>query len=121
MAQSTAKAGYWSWIYAAAAVLAGLFGVLRAAGALATIEPMLTMLMWVIAFLYGILYFEGKEVMNFGLRGLISKFASGYAAQLTLAGLGTYLAGWFEGWAAFLAFVAMGMLLRFFYDRFFAR
>lgn len=106
---------YLKWIYVIAALAAALFGALKTPNL-----EMVSLVLLGVAFLYGMFYFKSSDLMNYGLRFLIVKFVAEFGASFTLAGIGSFLTGWFTGWASFLAFATMGMVLRFFYDKYFA-
>lgn len=108
-------------IYVLAIGLAGLFGVFKAISLSTGIESYAMVLLWATAFIYGMFLFQGADFGNIVLRFLLFKFGAEYGANLGIGNWGTYVTGWFEGWAGFLAVLALGMALRSFYDRFLKR
>lgn len=116
--KTAGKVDYWKGIYVVAVLVAGLFGALK--GALPGLEMYMMMALPVIAFLYGMFYFKSSNFMNFGLRFLVINAAAVYGSTLNLAGAGSYVAGFFTGWAAFQGVEALGMGARFFYDNYLA-
>jgi len=101
----------WKWLYVAAILVASV------AGALGFQNAILAMVFAAIGLLVGLFYFDSSELMNFGLRFLIVTAAAGSLGVFPVVGV--YLTGFFTAFAAFLGPVVLGMVIIYFWKKYF--
>lgn len=101
----------WKWLYVAGILVASV------AGALGFQNAILAMVFAAIGLLVGLFYFDSSELMNFGLRFLIVTAAAGSLGVFPV--VGGYLTGFFTAFAAFLGPVILGMVVMFFWKKYF--
>jgi len=102
---------FWKWLYVAAILIAS---ILAAAG----IQNLwLSVAFAVIGLLLGLFFFDSSDLMNFGLRYLIVTAAAAGLDVIPVAG--PYLTAFFTAFAAFLAPVILGMVIMFFWKKYF--
>ncbi|KAA0260288.1 MAG: hypothetical protein EDM79_18795, partial [Chloroflexi bacterium] len=70
-----------------------------------------------IGFLVGLFYFDSSDLMNFGLRFLIVSAAAPSLNVIPVVGL--FLTGFFTSFAAFLGPVVLGMVIVYFWKKYF--
>lgn len=102
---------FWKWLYVAGIVVASVLG------AFGFQNEILSIVFAVIGLLVGLFYFDSSDLMNFGLRFLIVSAAAGSLGVIPV--VGTYLTGFFTAFAAFLGPVVLGMVLVFFWKKYF--
>ncbi|MDP1714636.1 MAG: hypothetical protein Q8L41_07795 [Anaerolineales bacterium] len=101
----------WKWLYVAGILVASVAGTLGFQNAI------LAMVFAAIGLLVGLFYFDSSELMNFGLRFLIVTAAAGSLGVFPV--VGGYLTGFFTAFAAFLGPVILGMVVMFFWKKYF--
>lgn len=101
----------WKWLYVAGILVASV------AGAFGFQNAILAMVFAAIGLLVGLFYFDSSDVMNFGLRFLIVTAAAGSLGVFPV--VGGYLTGFFTAFAAFLGPVILGMVVMFFWKKYF--
>jgi len=101
----------WKWLYVVAILVASV------AGALGFQNAILAMVFAAIGLLVGLFYFDSSELMNFGLRFLIVTAAAGSLGVFPVVGV--YLTGFFTAFAAFLGPVVLGMVIIYFWKKYF--
>ncbi len=101
----------WKWLYVAGILVASV------AGALGFQNAILSIVFAAIGLLVGLFYFDSSDVMNFGLRFLIVTAAAGSLGVFPV--VGEYLTGFFTAFAAFLGPVILGMVVMFFWKKYF--
>lgn len=101
----------WKWLYVAGILVASV------AGALGFQNAILSMVFAAIGLLVGLFYFDSSELMNFGLRFLIVTAAAGSLGVFPV--VGAYLTGFFTAFAAFLGPIVLGMVILFFWKKYF--
>lgn len=101
----------WKWLYVAGILVASV------AGAFGFQNAILAMVFAAIGLLVGLFYFDSSDVMNFGLRFLIVTAAAGSLGVFPV--VGGYLTGFFTAFAAFLGPVILGMVIMFFWKKYF--
>lgn len=103
----------WKWVYVIGILAASVAGGLGFTGE----EFYLPVIFAVVGLLAGLFYFNSEEVMNFGLRYLIVSAAAGSLSVLPF--VGTFITGFFTAFAAFLGPVVLGMVVMFFWKKYF--
>lgn len=101
----------WKWLYLAGILIASF------AGAFGFQNDVLSIVFAVIGVLVGLFYFDSSDVMNFGLRYLIVTAAASSLNVLPVAG--SYITGFFTAFAAFLGPVVLGMVIMYFWKKYF--
>lgn len=101
----------WKWLYVAGILVASI------AGAAGFKNDVLSMVFVAIGLLVGLFYFDSSDLMNFGLRFLIVTAAAGSLGVFPV--VGGYLTGFFTAFAAFLGPVVLGMVIMFFWKKYF--
>jgi uncharacterized membrane protein len=110
-ASSNDMSGMWKWLYVAGILVASV------AGAFGFQNTILSIVFAVIGLLVGLFYFDSADVMNFGLRYLIVTAAAGSLGVFPV--IGGYLTGFFTAFAAFLGPVILGMVIIYFWKKYF--
>lgn len=103
----------WRWVYLAGGVIASL------AGAFAFQNQFLSWALILAGVLVGLFYIDTDDLTNFGVRYLL--LAAVYSALSTVPAVGLFVTGFFGGFLAFNGPVALATLVRWFWDRHFAR
>lgn len=111
MASDNNMDAVWKWLYVAGILVASV------AGAFGFKNEILSIVFAIIGFLVGLFYFDSSELMNFGLRYLIVTAAAGSLGVFPV--VGGYLTGFFSAFAAFLGPVVLGMVVVFFWKKYF--
>jgi uncharacterized membrane protein len=101
----------WKWLYVAGILVASV------AGAFGFQNPILSMVFAAIGLLVGLFYFDSSDLMNFGLRFLIVTAAAGSLGVFPV--VGEYLTGFFTAFAAFLGPIVLGMVIVYFWKKYF--
>jgi uncharacterized membrane protein len=101
----------WKWLYIVAILVASV------AGAFGFQNTILSIVFAVIGLLLGLFFFDSSDVMNFGLRYLIVSAAAGSLGILPVIGI--YLTGFFTAFAAFLGPIILGMVIVYFWKKYF--
>jgi uncharacterized membrane protein len=99
------------WLYIVGILVASL------AGAFGFSNNILSIVLAIIGLLAGLFYFDSADLMNFGLRYLIVTAAAGSLSVLPV--VGTYITGFFVGFATFLGPVVLGMVIMYFWNKYF--
>lgn len=108
----------WKWLYVIGILAASLLGGLGAIGVFGTVDlSWLAIIFAIIGFLVGLFYFDSSDIMNFGLRFLIATFAA--PSLKVIPFVGEFLTGFFTAFAAFLGPVVLGMVVVFFWKKYF--
>ncbi|MBE7433543.1 MAG: hypothetical protein KJ052_17915 [Candidatus Hydrogenedentes bacterium] len=108
----------WKWLYVGGILVASLLGALRAIGVFGNADlSWLAIVFAVIGFLVGLFYFDSSDLMNFGLRFLIVSAAAPSLNVIPVVGL--FLTGFFTSFAAFLGPVVLGMVIVYFWKKYF--
>lgn len=110
-APSADSSAAWKWVYVAGILVASV------AGAVGFQNDILAMVLAAIGLLVGLFYFDSSDLMNFGLRYLVITFAAGSLGVFPV--VGGYLTGFFTAFAAFLGPVVLGMVIMFFWKKYF--
>jgi len=108
---SSDMSNMWKWLYVVAILVAAV------AGALGFQNTILSIVLALIGLLLGLFYFDSSDIMNFGLRYLIVTAAAGSLGILPV--VGTYLTGFFTAFAAFLGPIVLGMVIIYFWKKYF--
>jgi len=95
----------WMWAYAIGLVVSGL------AGGLGFSNPILSIVLVLLAFALGLFYFHHEALGEFGLRVVALYFAQAGLGVLPV--VGNFFNGFFGGWVFFLFPVVLGMALHF--------
>lgn len=101
----------WKWLYVIGILAASL------AGAFGFSNDILSIIFALIGLLVGLFYFDSSDIMNFGLRYLIVSAAASSLGVLPV--VGGYLTGFFTAFAAFLGPVVLGMVVVYFWKKYF--
>jgi hypothetical protein len=110
--KAPASAVFWKWLYVVAILAASIL-------AAAEIQNLwLSVAFALIGLLVGLFYFDSSDLMNFGLRYLIVTAAAAGLDVVPVAG--PYLTAFFTAFAAFLAPVILGMVIMFFWKKYFS-
>lgn len=108
---SNDMSSFWKWLYVAGILVAGI------TGAIGFSNDILSIALAVIGLLVGLFYFDSADLMNFGLRYVIVTFAA--ASLSVLPAVGAYITGFFTAFAAFLGPVVLGMVIMYFWNKYF--
>jgi hypothetical protein len=103
----------WRWVYLAGGVVASL------AGAFAFQHPILSWVLMLAGVLAGLFYIDTDDLTNFGVRYLL--LAAVYGTLSTVPAVGSFITGFFGGFLAFNGPVALATLVKWFWNRHFAR
>lgn len=109
---SKGSSNMWMWVY----VIGGL--VAAVAGALSFSNQYLTWLLVLAGVLVGWLYMDTSDLTGFGVRYLLFGAVNGVLGAVPA--VGGYISGFFGGFFAFLGPVALAMLAKWFWDKYFA-
>lgn len=101
----------WKWLYVIGILAASL------AGAFGFRNDILSIIFVLIGLLVGLFYFDSSDIMNFGLRFLIVTAAASSLGVLPV--IGGYLTGFFTAFASFLGPVVLGMVIVYFWKKYF--
>jgi hypothetical protein len=103
------------WLYVAGVVVAGV------SAAIAFQNDILTWVLLLVGLVVGFFYFDSADVQNFGLRYLILlAVAAASHGFLCIAGqIGGYIAGFLDGFAAFLGPVVLAQIIMYFWNKYF--
>jgi uncharacterized membrane protein len=82
-------------------------------------NDILTVILALIGLLAGLFYFDSADLMNFGLRYLIVTAAATSLGVFPV--VGTYITGFFVGFATFLGPVVLGMVIMYFWNKYFGK
>jgi uncharacterized membrane protein len=104
-------AAFWKWLYVAGILVAAV------AGAVGFKNDILSIVLALVGVLVGLFYFDSSDLMNFGLRYLIVSAAAGSLSAFPA--VGSYITGFFTAFAAFLGPVVLGMVVMFFWKKYF--
>ena len=104
-------ATFWKWLYVAAILVASI------AGAAGFQNDILSIVLVLIGLAVGLFFFDSADLMNFGLRYLIVTAAASSLGVIPV--VGGYLTGFFTSFAAFLGPVVLGMVIMFFWKKYF--
>ena len=99
------------WLYVVGILVAGV------TGAIGFQNQILSIVLALIGLLAGLFYFDSADLMNFGLRYLIVSAAA--ASLSVIPAVGGYITGFFIAFAAFLGPVVLGMVVMFFWNKYF--
>ncbi|MBL8091700.1 MAG: hypothetical protein JNJ43_15290 [Anaerolineales bacterium] len=99
------------WSYVVGILVASI------AGAIGFKNDVLSIVLAVIGLLAGLFYFDSADLMNFGLRYLIVVAAASSLNVLPV--VGAYITGFFTAFAAFLGPVVLGMVIMYFWNKYF--
>jgi hypothetical protein len=108
---NTDMGAIWKWVYVVSILVASV------AGALGFQNNILSNVLVVIGLLVGLFYFDSSDLMNFGLRFLIVTAAASSLGILPV--IGKYLTGFFTAFAAFLGPIILGMVVMYFWKKYF--
>lgn len=101
------------WLYVAGVVVAGV------TSALSFSNDYLTWALIIVGVVVGLFYFDSSDLMNFGIRYLTLGVA--YKALDPLPVAGKYITGFFLGFFTFLGPVVLGMVVMFFWKKYFGK
>ena len=112
-APASDNSAMWKWLYVAGVVVAGV------AAAVPFANPILTWALILVGILVAIFYFGSDDLMNFGLRYLILLAVAAAAPLGSVPLVGSYITGFFNGFAVFLGPVVLTMIVMFFWKKYF--
>ena len=101
---------FWKWLYVAGILVASI------TGAIGFQNQILSIVLAVIGLAVGLFYFDSADLMNFGLRYLIVSAAATSLSVLPV--VGSFITGFFVGFATFLGPVVLGMVIMYFWNKY---